>query len=247
MKMKVPIQSSASLERAEKSVLPAAEMVIHCCELLRQRFTDKGVALAGLVVGCGNGDEVVYMRQAFHSRRVVGIDIGPTFSPNARRARCVVLANAQSLPFQSGTFDFAAAFHSLEHVGDPRPALSEVSRVLRPGAWLYVGVPNRSRFLGYLGSPDATTWQKIVWNLVDWKVRLRGRFQNALGAHAGFERRELVNLLQEHFDSIQVFTEEFIRFKYRGRLPMFLLNVLLAPGIIDYSAPAHYVICRKGT
>ena len=243
--MEIPVEPSPPLDRADRSAPPVAEMVIHCCELLRQRFTDEELTPAGLVIGCGNGDEVVYMRHAFHRQRVVGADVKLMFSSAARLERCVVQADARSLPFQSGAFDFVAAFHSLEHVGDPRLALSEVSRVLRPGAWLYLGVPNKSRFVGYLGSPDVTPWQKIVWNLMDWRARLRGRFENPLGAHAGFERTELVNLLREHFDSIQVLTEEFIRFKYNGRLPQFLLNMLLAPGIVNHSAPAHYVVCQK--
>jgi len=243
--MEIPVEPSPPLDRADRSAPPVAEMVIHCCELLRQRFTDEELTPAGLVIGCGNGDEVIYMRHAFHRQRVVGVDVKLMFSSAARLERCVVQADARSLPFQSGAFDFVAAFHSLEHVGDPRLALSEVSRVLRPGAWLYLGVPNKSRFVGYLGSPDVTPWQKIVWNLMDWRARLRGRFENPLGAHAGFERTELVNLLREHFDSIQVLTEEFIRFKYNGRLPQFLLNMLLAPGIVNHSAPAHYVVCQK--
>jgi SAM-dependent methyltransferase len=243
--MEASLEPSAPLDRARTGAPLAAEMVTHCCELLRPRFADEEVIPSGLVVGCGNGEEVVYMRQAFRSRRVVGIDIGSTFSSEARRERCLVQADAKSLPFQSGAFDFAAAFHSLEHVGDPRLALSEVSRVLRPGAWFYVGVPNKSRFVGYLGSPEVTTWQKIVWNLADWKARLRGRFENALGAHAGFGRTELVNLLEERFESIEVLTEAFIRFKYHDRLPRSLLKMLLAPRIINFSAPAHYVICRK--
>jgi ubiquinone/menaquinone biosynthesis C-methylase UbiE len=60
------------------------------------------------------------------------------------------------LPFGELTFDFAAAFHSLEHVADARVALDEVRRVLRPGAPFYVGVPNRTRVVGHLGSFDAT-------------------------------------------------------------------------------------------
>ena len=243
--MEMPIEPSPPLDRVDRSAPAVAEMVIHCCELLRPKFTDEELTPAGLVIGCGNGDEVVCMRHAFHSQSVVGVNVKLTFSLAARRERCVVQADAKFLPFQSGAFDFAAAFHSLEHLGDPRLALSEVSRVLRPGAWLYVGVPNKSRFVGYLGSPEATTWQKIVWNLVDWRAKLSGRFENALGAHAGFERTELVNLLRERFDCIEVLTEEFIRFKYNGRLPQFVLNMLLAPGIVNYSAPAHYVVCRK--
>jgi len=108
-----------------------------------------------------------------------------------------------------------------------------------------MGVPNRRRLLGYLGSFDATTWQKIAWNFQDWAARLRGKFRNDLGAHAGFERRELAHLLEQRFSDVQLLTEEFLRYKYGGRLPGIVLDFLLAPRLADYSAPSHYAICRK--
>ncbi len=58
---------------------------------------------------------------------------------------------------------------------------------------------NRSRLVGYLGSRDAWTRDKIVWNISDWRERLRGRFRNELGAHAGFTRGELHALLGDRF------------------------------------------------
>ncbi|MBZ5513774.1 MAG: methyltransferase domain-containing protein [Acidobacteriia bacterium] len=221
-----------------------AAMVVHGCTALRQRIgrLDRP---AGVVVGCGSGDEVVYLRHMLRSDRVVGVDMLPAFSNAARRESCVAMGDAQSLPLESEAFDFAAAFHSLEHVGDPRRALGEIWRVLRPGAWFYVGVPNKSRLVGYLGSFDATTWQKITWNLTDWKARLLGRFDNELGAHAGFGRLELVQLLEERFTNVQLLTEEFVRFKYAGRLPKRVLDLLLAPKILDYAVPAHYALCQK--
>jgi SAM-dependent methyltransferase len=200
---------------------------------------------SGIVVGCGNGDEVVYIRRVFLSDRVVGVDVVPAFSITARAEGCVVMGNAKNLPLQSAAFDFAAAFHSLEHVEDPRSALGEILRVLRPGAWFYVGVPNKSRLIGYLGSFDATTWQKITWNLMDWKARLLRRFENELGAHAGLKRLELIHLLQERFTNVQLLTEEFVRFKYGARLPRPVLDFLLAPNILDHAVPAHYALCQK--
>ena len=228
----------------ETSIPNVARMVHHCCDLLRQRL-DPSRKVSGLVVGCGNGNEVVYLRRTFRCQHVVGVDVEKIFSPEARTERCVACADALYLPFANETFDFAAAFHSLEHVGDPRVALNEIQRVLRPGAWFYMGVPNSRRLVGYLGSFDATTWQKITWNLTDWAARTRGKFRNDLGAHAGFERRELAALLAERFADVQILTEEFIRYKYGEGLPHFLLNILLAPSIVDYTAPAHYAICRK--
>jgi SAM-dependent methyltransferase len=228
----------------ETSIPDVARMVHHCCDLLRERL-DRTRALSGLVVGCGNGNEVVYMRRKFNYDHLVGVDVDRIFSAQARAEHCVARGDALRLPFAAEAFDFAAAFHSLEHVGDARIALDEIHRVLRPGSWFYMGVPNRRRLVGYLGSFDATTWQKITWNLTDWMARARGKFRNDLGAHAGFERGEMAALLGERFSDVRMLTEEFLRYKYRDRLPKFLLDLLLAPAIVDRSAPAHYAICRK--
>ncbi len=226
------------------SIPPVARMVHHCCGLLHDRL-DRERKVSGLVIGCGNGNEVVYMRRTFLYKHLVGVDVEKKFSPEARAEQCVVRGDALRLPFAGDTFDFAAAFHSLEHVADPRRALDEIQRVLRPGAWFYMGVPNRRRLVGYLGSFDATTWQKITWNLADWSARARGRFSNELGAHAGFERHELASLLEERFGDVQLLTEEFLRYKYGESKLRFVLPALLAPSIADYSASAHYAICRK--
>jgi SAM-dependent methyltransferase len=173
------------------------------------------------------------------------VDLGSRFSPLARTEGCIVRGDALGLPFRDLTFDFAAAFHSLEHVGDTRAALDEVWRVLRPGAPFYAGVPNRRRVVGYLGSFDATAWQKITWNLADWRARLQGRFKNEEGAHAGFSREELLTLLNERFAAVECLTREFLRFKYEGRLPELLLDLLLSPRLLDYSAPSLYALCRR--
>lgn len=219
-------------------------MVVHCSNVLRRKFGN-AVPHAGVVVGCGSGDEVVYLRQQFDTNGVVGLDIEADFSPLARAEGCVLWADAEHLPLASESFEFAASFHSLEHVRDPRAALDEVRRVLKPGGWFYVGVPNRTRLVGYLGSFDATAWQKITWNLQDWAARIRGRFRNESGAHAGFDRSELLQLLRARFDRVELLTEEFVRFKYAGRLPRVILDGLLAPSFVDYSVPAHYALCQK--
>ena len=50
----------------------------------------------------------------------------------------------EALSFGSGRFDFVVANDVLEHVNDPRSALDEISRVLRPGGELYLSVPFRT-------------------------------------------------------------------------------------------------------
>jgi len=220
-------------------------MVEHCRRRLEPSLKDRS-GCRGLVVGCGNGDETVYLRRAFQTSSIVGIDLVSRFSPLARAECCVARADALRLPFRDLWFDFAAAFHSLEHVIDARAALGEVHRVLRPGAPFYVGVPNRHRIVGYLGSFDATTWQKVTWNLADWRARLTGRFKNEEGAHVGFGRAELLALLSERFTRVECLTREFLRMKYAGRVPRPLLDLLLSPRLLDFCAPSVYAMCRRG-
>lgn len=219
-------------------------MVAHCCALLRPRLTSIGET-RGILVGCGSGDEILYMRRAFGTDTVFGVDRERQFSPLAHRVGAVAQGDALHLPFRPATFDFAAALHSLEHVGDANQALDEILRVLRPGGWFYVGVPNRTRLLGYVGSFDATLWQKISWNATDWWARWRGEFRNEAGAHAGFARSELLGLLESRFSNVELLTDQYLRFKYHRRLPASLLNLLLSPAWIDRAAPSHYALCQK--
>lgn len=215
----------------------------HCCKILAERL-DRPEERAGLLVGCGQGNEVVYLRRTLGSRCVVGLDVNASFSFLARQEIPLVVSDAKRMPFADGSYDFAVAIHSLEHVGDPYQALAEVRRVLRPGAWFYVGVPNRTRLLGYLGSMDVTPWQKFAWNLVDYRERLLGRFKNELGAHAGFDAKELESLLRAYFIQVEMLTEAYQRFKYGNRLPKRALDLLLSPRLINYSAPSHYAVCQ---
>jgi glycosyltransferase involved in cell wall biosynthesis len=54
------------------------------------------------------------------------------------------------LPFADASFDIVVSNHVLEHVGSPtdqRSYLREIRRVLRPGGWLYLAVPNKYRLV----------------------------------------------------------------------------------------------------
>jgi SAM-dependent methyltransferase len=222
-----------------------AAMVRHCDSLLRERLKQGG-ELRGLMVGCGSGDEVVYFRRTYSTKRIVGCDIGEIFSARARAEGCVLVGDGQELPFADASFDYVAAFHSLEHVDDPRIVLSEVHRVIAPGGWFYMGVPNRSRLIAYVGAFGIPAWKKVAFNFRDFYHRLIGKFENRLGAHAGFAAEELKSLLGGYFASVSLITESYLRFKYSDRLPKFFLNGLLAPSVVNYSAAAHYALCQKG-
>jgi SAM-dependent methyltransferase len=224
--------------------IPVSTPAHHCLSLLRERLNPLA-ARSGLVIGCGLGDEVLFLQRAMEGARVVGFDIEARFSSPARAKADLLLADVKRLPFGPDCFDFAVAIHSLEHVGNPQTAMAEIERVMRPGAWFYMGVPNRTRLLGYVGSFDANLWQKFAWNVMDYSNRIQGRFKNELGAHAGFDRKELVELLDQYFESVEFMTEKYLRFKYGKRLPIWMLDLLLGPRVANYSAPSHYALCQK--
>lgn len=101
-----------------------------------------------LEVGCGVGAQTEILLRRFPDLRVHGVDRSEANLDEARRflgERPWLaprfqghLADAENLPFPAVSFDSAFLCWVLEHVGDPLRVLSEVRRVLRPGATLYV-------------------------------------------------------------------------------------------------------------
>ena len=81
-----------------------------------------------------------------HARPVEGLtpyytDAVADFAGTAGRVD--FLADATALPLADGTLDYLCSSHVLEHLPDPLAALHEWHRVLRPGGWLYLVVPDQ--------------------------------------------------------------------------------------------------------
>ena len=101
--------------------------------------------LHGLDIGCGEGGNTREL--ARRGARMTALDMSPTFLRHAREAEKAeplgvehVLADAVSMPFADGAFDFATAFMSLMDMPEQAPALAEADRVLRPGGFLQFSV-----------------------------------------------------------------------------------------------------------
>ncbi|HEX7317391.1 MAG TPA: methyltransferase domain-containing protein [Pyrinomonadaceae bacterium] len=99
-----------------------------------------------LDVGCGTGGAARALAASFSEvEQVVGTDISETMIAEAR-ARTeesaapvgFVLGDAHALPFPDESFDAAYSLRVFEIIGDPRRALSEMARVLRPRGRLAV-------------------------------------------------------------------------------------------------------------
>ena len=89
-------------------------------------------------LGCGSGRAVLWNRDL--GADVIGIDIAPFFSHDARQQIDLMLADLRQLPFADGTFDKAWSLDVLEHLSPEAldGMLAEAARVLRPGGGLFV-------------------------------------------------------------------------------------------------------------
>lgn len=100
-----------------------------------------------LEIGCGGGKYLSALSDRF--RRITGVEPDQTKLDNANEearqsAISIVPGRAESLPFESTSFDACLMNEVLEHIEDQDRALEEVSRVLRPSGRFYLFAPNRT-------------------------------------------------------------------------------------------------------
>jgi ubiquinone/menaquinone biosynthesis C-methylase UbiE len=81
-----------------------------------------------LDVGCGKGELARYLPDGAW----VGLDNSQTMLDRAPAG--AVLGEATALPFPDESFDGVAILYVLYRLSDPRPAVAETRRVMRPAA-----------------------------------------------------------------------------------------------------------------
>jgi ubiquinone/menaquinone biosynthesis C-methylase UbiE len=107
------------------------------------------------------------------------------------------------VPFEDASFDVVISNHVIEHVGDRDEQLRhlrELCRVLQPGGWAYLAMPNRWRLVEPHFNLPLLSW--LPARLRSGYVRLAGRGERydcdpmsrrelrALVAEAGFEEHD---------------------------------------------------------
>lgn len=225
--------------------------VFFCREWSRRILVDALNPPSVLVAGCGAGHEAAYIAETFPAK-VEAFDIEHAPDPQLLDLPNVHFraASVEDMPYENASFDSVFYHHVIEHVGNPRQSLREIARVLKPGGWLFVGTPNRHRLISAAGAHEQRDWKpsfrtKLRENLQDWSARLRGRFRNEYGAHAGFSTGELDRLLAEHFPERQWVTTSYLRCKYlRHRLEL-LVHVATTRPVCWFMAPSIYAFCQK--
>ena len=106
-------------------------------DMLRE-FLAPGPSDRVIDLGCGSGRTLLWNRD--WGAEVVGIDIAPFFSHEARKDVDLLIGDLRRLPFEGGTFTKAFSLDVLEHLSPEalRGMLAEASRVLAPGGGLFV-------------------------------------------------------------------------------------------------------------
>lgn len=97
------------------------------------------------IVDVGCGANLLYdCAIADLGKQIVGVDFTKSFldlAPPDPRIR-LVQGDATLLPFPDATFDAVICSETLEHIPDDDRAAQELARVIRPGGWLFLTVPN---------------------------------------------------------------------------------------------------------
>jgi 2-polyprenyl-3-methyl-5-hydroxy-6-metoxy-1,4-benzoquinol methylase len=162
-----------------------------------------------LDVGCGKGLLLKGLRDC--GWEVVGTELSEVASLRAREAGIQVHNRAvEEIPFDPGSFDVVTLYHCLEHLANPRETLAHLHRLLRPGGWLVVEVPN-------VGSWYARVFRSD-WFHLDVPRHFYhftpGTLRRMLEA-AGFriKRERTVNLQYDSFGAVQSLLNKVLRRK----------------------------------
>lgn len=145
-------------------------------QLLRQHLiperdlTDKRV----LEIGCGRGDFTCWLaKQTYRPAEIVAADFAATA---VRKGQAFAneqhltgirweVGDIQAISHPEACFDTVISCETIEHVPQPRQALSELARVLKPGGRLLLTTPN------YFG----------VYGVYRFYMRLTGRKYTEVG------------------------------------------------------------------
>lgn len=136
------------------------------------RVVDVKPGERGLDVCAGTGDLAFALQRA--GATVVGADFCAPMLVRAcaktaagASAPRFLAADALALPFATGTFDFATVAFGIRNVSDPRAALREMARVVRPGGRVVVLEFTRPR-VPLLGAAYRFYFRRILPKLGAW-------------------------------------------------------------------------------
>lgn len=158
---------------------------------------------------------------------VVNLDLDPNYVEaklNRRPNMRFVTGDARRIPFADASFDMVTMFDLLEHVEDDDRAAREALRVLRPGGWILVSTPDRTRWR----YPYYRMFRPIAPDESDL-------FREWGHVRRGYTLAELEKLFGRRAERRTAFINPLLAFSHDvsfsrlGRRKRLILHVLLAP------------------
>ena len=129
--------------------------------LLKQREFDVAQFKSILDIGAGAGQILGHLvKRSAPDAQIVAVDLSHQMLRRARKRvesdrPVYVAADMLHLPFADKSFDCITCGWVIEYFSDPRPALTELSRVLTPGGSLLMMVTES----GFAGALTSRTWR----------------------------------------------------------------------------------------
>lgn len=180
-----------------------------------QLIKDKSV----LDVGCGGSASGIYALNQFQPSSITGVDLSDNNIQNTKEICAklninnanIVKGSALNLPFANDSFDFVFSNGVIHHTPDPYACFQELTRVLKPNGYLFLGIYGYGGLYGKILHPAGMLIGKI------FPFKIAEKFVNT----TGFLRSQENSILDWFYTPIQR------KFKVREILNWFKENKLI--------------------
>jgi ubiquinone/menaquinone biosynthesis C-methylase UbiE len=213
-------------------------------------------SLGGVLLdfGCGNGAQTLHFAGDFD--RIIGVDVeAPFLAEFAREIAARGLAHriealhydGERIPLHDATVDAVVSCEVLEHVRDERAALAEIHRVLKPGGWVAMTVPNR----WWIFETHGARLPLLPWNRVPFFSWLPTAIHDRWARARIYRRQDIVKLLRGagfRVESSAYVTAPLDVLKWRG-LRDYLRRTLFASDLsrVPFKATAILVVATRNS
>jgi 2-polyprenyl-3-methyl-5-hydroxy-6-metoxy-1,4-benzoquinol methylase len=131
---------------------------------VRWRWLQKRLELQNghiLEIGCGTGEFLVVAKRK--GWRVEGLELSEKFREAAKTWYALELKGEElsQANYPAETFDVVALLHVFEHLPNPLEFLTQIVKLVKPGGWLFIVVPNLSSWTDSLFGKSSPTLIKM--------------------------------------------------------------------------------------